>query len=74
MEAWSRKGFVIQGELTMQPRTTAGRRTRNTVVVALIVAALWTGAALARGAAPTDRTGPTGPVAHFSRAVDLIRG
>ncbi|MFH8567711.1 hypothetical protein [Streptomyces sp. NPDC017993] len=58
----------------MQPRTTAGRRTRNTVVVALIVAALWAGAAVARGAAPTERTGPTGPVAHFSRAVELIRG
>ncbi|UQA94345.1 hypothetical protein [Streptomyces halobius] len=58
----------------MQPRTNAGRRTRNAVVVALIVAALWAAATLTRGAAHADESGPTGPVAHFSRAVELIRG
>ncbi|MFI6765825.1 hypothetical protein [Streptomyces sp. NPDC050355] len=58
----------------MQPRTNAGRRTRNTVVLALIVASLWAGFTLTRGAAHTDQSGPTGPVAHFSRAVELIRG
>jgi hypothetical protein len=59
----------------MQPRTNAGRRTRNTVVVALLVAAVWGGTALARSAAAhADPNGPTGPVAHFSRAVQLIRG
>ncbi|WP_169314222.1 hypothetical protein [Streptomyces piniterrae] len=57
----------------MQPRTNAGRRTRNAVVVALIVAALWAGATLTRGAAHADPSGPTGPVSHFSRAVELIR-
>ncbi|MFG2224633.1 hypothetical protein ACIBK8_31170 [Streptomyces sp. NPDC050161] len=58
----------------MQPRTTAGRRTRNTVVVALLVAAVWAGTSLARSAAHADPSAPTGPVAHFSRAVELIRG
>lgn len=58
----------------MQSRTNAGRRTRNTVVLALIVAGLWAGIALTRGAAHVDESGPTGPVAHFSRAVELIRG
>ena len=58
----------------MQPRTNAGRRTRNAAVVALIVTALWAGAALARSAAHADESTPTGPVAHFSRAVNLIRG
>ncbi|MFJ9416866.1 MULTISPECIES: hypothetical protein [unclassified Streptomyces] len=59
----------------MQPRTNAGRRTRNTVVVALIVAAVWAGSTLARRAAHAEEPdGPTGPVAHFSRAVELIRG
>ncbi|MCB5911342.1 hypothetical protein [Streptomyces pinistramenti] len=58
----------------MQLRTTAGRRTRNTVVVALIVAAVWAGASLARSATHADPSAPTGPVAHFSRAVELIRG
>ncbi|ARF56318.1 hypothetical protein [Streptomyces gilvosporeus] len=59
----------------MQPRTNAGRRTRNTVVVALLVAAVWGGTALMRGAAAhADPNGPTGPVAHFSKAVQLIRG
>lgn len=58
----------------MQPRTNAGRRTRNTVVLALIVAGLWAGITVARGAAHTDESGPTGPGAHFSRAVELIRG
>ncbi|MEU8783344.1 hypothetical protein [Streptomyces sp. NPDC048637] len=58
----------------MQPRTNAGRRTRNTVVLALIVAGLWAGVALTRGAARTGESGPTGPVGHFSRAVQLIRG
>ncbi|MFF4950779.1 hypothetical protein ACWC2K_26470 [Streptomyces chattanoogensis] len=58
----------------MQARTNAGRRTRNTVVVALIVAAVWAGTAAIRGAAHADPNGPTGPVAHFSRAVELIRG
>ncbi|MEW9517615.1 hypothetical protein [Streptomyces tubercidicus] len=58
----------------MQSRTNAGRRTRNTVVLALIVAGLWAGIALTRGAAQTDGSGPNGPVGHFSRAVELIRG
>ncbi|MEU5545056.1 hypothetical protein AB0G85_22075 [Streptomyces sioyaensis] len=58
----------------MQPRTNAGRRTRNTVVVALIVAGLWAGIALTRGAARADDSGQGGPVGHFSRAVQLIRG
>ncbi|WP_165484968.1 hypothetical protein [Streptomyces kasugaensis] len=56
----------------MQPRTNAGRRARNTVMVALIVAAVWAGAALTRGATNPDPYTPTGPLAHFSRAVDLI--
>ncbi|WP_432141320.1 hypothetical protein [Streptomyces sp. bgisy084] len=58
----------------MQPRTNAGRRKRNTVVLALIVAGLWAGIALTRGAARADGSGPAGPVGHFSRAVELIRG
>ncbi|MFG2140279.1 hypothetical protein [Streptomyces sp. NPDC048650] len=58
----------------MQPRTNAGRRTRKTVVVALIVAAVWAGTTLARSAAHADPDSPTGPVAHLSRAVNLIRG
>ncbi|MGW2021327.1 hypothetical protein [Streptomyces decoyicus] len=58
----------------MQPRTNAGRRARNTVVLALIVAGLWAGVALTRGASRPDDSVPVGPVAHFSRAVELIRG
>ncbi|MEU6326206.1 hypothetical protein SAMN05428945_1801 [Streptomyces sp. 2224.1] len=58
----------------MQPRTNAGRRTRNTVVLALIVAGLWASFALTRGATHPDESAPVGPVAHFSRAVELIRG
>nr|WP_167511518.1 hypothetical protein [Streptomyces sioyaensis]MBM4794798.1 hypothetical protein [Streptomyces sioyaensis] len=58
----------------MQPRTNAGRRTRNTVVVALIVAGLWAGVTLTRAAARADESGQDGPVGHFSRAVQLIRG
>ncbi|MFE3647814.1 hypothetical protein ACFXO2_08225 [Streptomyces sp. NPDC059152] len=58
----------------MESRTHTGRRTRNAVVLALIVAAVWAGAALTRGATQVDPSAPTGPVAHFSRVVDLIRG
>jgi hypothetical protein len=58
----------------MQLRTNAGRRTRNTVVVALIVAGLWAGVTLTRGAAHAEESGTNGPVGHFSRAVQLIRG
>ncbi|MFF4603765.1 hypothetical protein ACFY12_13645 [Streptomyces sp. NPDC001339] len=58
----------------MQPRTNAGRRARNTVVLALIVAGLWAGISLTRGATHVDQSGSTGPVGHFSRAVELIRG
>ncbi|ANZ17604.1 hypothetical protein ACH4YO_34935 [Streptomyces noursei] len=58
----------------MQSRTHTGHRARNAVVLALIVAAVWAGAALTRGAAQADPSAPTGPVAHFSRAVELVRG
>ncbi|MGD3105384.1 hypothetical protein [Streptomyces sp. YGL11-2] len=58
----------------MQPSTNTGRRARNAVVLALIVAAVWAGTALTRGAAQVDPSAPTGPVAHFGRAVELIRG
>lgn len=58
----------------MQPRTNAGHRTRNTVVVALIVAGLWAGVTLTRGAARAEESGTNGPVGHFSRAVQLIHG
>ncbi|MFB7634077.1 hypothetical protein ACFC0M_24465 [Streptomyces sp. NPDC056149] len=58
----------------MQTRTHTGRRTRNATVLALIVAAVWAGAALTRGAAQVDPSAPTGPLAHLSRAVELIRG
>ncbi|MEW1657508.1 MULTISPECIES: hypothetical protein [unclassified Streptomyces] len=58
----------------MQTRTHTGRRTRNAAVLALIVAAVWAGTALTRGAAPVDPSAPTGPLAHLSRAVELLRG
>ena len=50
----------------MQPRTNAGRRTRNTVVLALIVAGLWAGVALTRGASHPDEF--VLPVRHVNRA------
>ncbi|WP_411121138.1 hypothetical protein [Streptomyces sp. x-19] len=58
----------------MQSRTHTGHRARNAVALALIVATVWAGAVLARSAAPVDPSAPTGPVAHLSRVVDLIRG
>ncbi|MER6047609.1 hypothetical protein K2224_06130 [Streptomyces sp. BHT-5-2] len=59
----------------MQSRTHTGRRARNAAVLALIVAAVWAGAALTRGAAAqADPSAPTGPLAHFSRVVELVRG
>ncbi|WP_199821603.1 MULTISPECIES: hypothetical protein [Streptomyces] len=58
----------------MQSRTTAGRRARTTVMVALLVAALWGGIALTKGAAQGDHNAPGGPVGHLSRAVEIIRG
>ncbi|WP_199836374.1 hypothetical protein [Streptomyces sp. NRRL F-4489] len=58
----------------MQTRTNTGRRTRHAVVLALIAATVWAGAAVIRGAGQPDPSAPTGPVAHLSRVVDLIRG
>jgi hypothetical protein len=43
-------------------------------MVALIVATLWAGIALTRGAPHPGESTPTGPVAHLSRAIDIIRG
>lgn len=56
----------------MQSRTTAGRRARTTVMVALLVAALWGGIALTKGAAQGGHNAPGGPVGHLSRAVEII--
>ncbi|MCK7623843.1 hypothetical protein MUU72_12160 [Streptomyces sp. RS10V-4] len=58
----------------MQTRSHTGRRTRNAVVLALIVATVWTGATVIRAAGQPDPSTPTGPVAHLSRVVELIRG
>ncbi|MEU7203382.1 hypothetical protein [Streptomyces sp. NPDC045470] len=58
----------------MQSRTNTGRRARTTVMVALLVAALWGGIALTKGAAQADPSAPGGPVGHLSRAVEIIRG
>ncbi|WP_167745383.1 hypothetical protein [Streptomyces monomycini] len=58
----------------MQSRTNAGRRARTTVMVALLVAVLWGGVALTKGAAQADGAAPGGPVGHLSRAVEIIRG
>ncbi|MFH8344810.1 hypothetical protein [Streptomyces sp. NPDC018045] len=58
----------------MQSRTNAGRRARTTVMVALLVAVLWGGIALTKGAAQADGSAPAGPVGHLSRAVEIIRG
>ncbi|MFI0263100.1 hypothetical protein ACH4OW_29200 [Streptomyces sp. NPDC017056] len=58
----------------MRSRTTVGRRARNTTMVALLVAALWGGIALAKGAADDSLASSDGPVGHLGRALDIIRG
>ncbi|UNO41031.1 hypothetical protein [Streptomyces sp. MST-110588] len=58
----------------MQPRTNAGRRTRNATLIVLLMAALWAGTALTAGATHGDRSAPNGPVGPLTRAVEIIRG